>query len=137
MYHFSKLLNTSFDEAIAQVIESLQDEGFGVLTEIDAQMAFRQKLGENYRPYKILGACFPKLAYDMLQIDDKAGVLFPCNVILQAHDDGRVEVSAIDPTVMFAPINHPKAEALATEASQMLQAVIDRLNAPAYELLTS
>jgi uncharacterized protein (DUF302 family) len=126
-YHFSTMIDASFEEAIAEVTESLREEGFGILTEIDAQAAFQKKLGAEFRPYKILGACHPQIAYRMLQIDDKAGVLYPCNVVVQEHRDGRVEVSAIDPLAMFHSVPGSAAKELAIEASEKMQRVIDRL----------
>ncbi|MBD1860039.1 MULTISPECIES: DUF302 domain-containing protein [Leptolyngbya] len=129
MYHFSKVVDCSFDEAIAQVTEALQQEGMGVLTEIDAQAAFKKKLGVDFRRYRILGACHPQTAYQMLHEDDKAGVLYPCNVVVQEHEDGRVEVSAVDPIAMFAAIPSPNAKEIATNASQKVKAVIARLPA--------
>lgn len=128
-YHFSKVVDASFEEAIAQVTESLKQEGFGILTEIDAQAAFRKKLNAEFRPYKILGACHPQIAYDMLHLDDKAGVLYPCNVVVQEHDNGQVEVSAIDPLSMFVPVDNPKAREIAISASEKMQRVIDLLPA--------
>jgi uncharacterized protein (DUF302 family) len=128
-YHFSKIVDASFEEAIAQVTESLKQDGFGILTEIDAQAAFKKKLNAEFRPYKILGACHPQIAYEMLQLDDKAGVLYPCNVVVQQHSDGRVEVSAIDPLSMFVPVESPKAKEIAIAASEKMQRVIDRLPA--------
>jgi uncharacterized protein (DUF302 family) len=128
-YHFSKVVDASFEDAIAKVTASLQQEGFGLLTEIDAQAAFKKKLDIDFRQYKILGACHPQIAYDMLQLDDKAGVLYPCNVVVQAHIDGRVEVSAIDPLSMFLPVENPQAREIAIAASQKMQRVIDRLPA--------
>jgi uncharacterized protein (DUF302 family) len=127
MYHFTKVLHTSFERAIAQVTESLKLEGFGILTEIDVQAAFKKKLGSNYRPYKILGACHPGIAYQMLEIDDKAGVLYPCNVVVQERSDGVIEISAIDPLVMFAPLQAPDADKIATEARSKLQRAIESL----------
>lgn len=126
-YHFSKVVDASFDEAIAQVTASLQQEGFGILTEIDAQAAFKKKLNAEFRPYKILGACHPQIAYDMLYLDDKAGVLYPCNVVVQAHSDGRVEVSAIDPLSMFVPLDRPQSREIAITASEKMRRVMDRL----------
>jgi uncharacterized protein (DUF302 family) len=127
MYHFSKTVGVSFDAAIALVTEALKAEGMGVLTEIDVQGAFKKKLDIDFRRYKILGACHPQVAYQMLQVDDKAGVLYPCNVVVQEHDDGRVEVSAVDPLVMFLMIHSPRAKEIALEASQKMQAVMERL----------
>ncbi|UZQ55846.1 DUF302 domain-containing protein [Trichothermofontia sichuanensis B231] len=127
MYHFSAVINATFEEAIALVTEALKQEGFGVLTEIDAQAAFKKKLDVDFRPYCILGACHPSIAYQMLQTDDKAGVLYPCNVVVQQHEDGRVEVSAIDPLAMFLMLHSPKAKEIALMASEKMQAVITHL----------
>ncbi|EKV00111.1 hypothetical protein Lepto7375DRAFT_2206 [Leptolyngbya sp. PCC 7375] len=129
MYHFSKTIKASFDEAIAQVTEALKAEGMGILTEIDVQAAFKKKLGADFRNYKILGACHPQVAYNMLQTDDKAGVLYPCNVVVQEHENGQVEVSAVDPLIMFLMIHSPQAKEIALDASQKMQAVMDRLPA--------
>lgn len=126
-YYFSKVVDASFEEAIAQVTESLKQEGMGVLTEIDVQAAFKKKLDIEFRQYKILGACHPQIAYQMLQTDDKAGVLYPCNVVVQEHNDGRVEVSAVDPLIMFLTLHSPKAKEIAINVSQKMQRVIDRL----------
>jgi uncharacterized protein (DUF302 family) len=127
MYHFSKVLNASFDEAIALVTDALKAEGMGVLTEINAQAAFKKKLDIDFRRYTILGACHPQTAFQILEEDDKAGVLFPCNVVVQEHQDGRVEVSAVDPLMMFLMVHSPRAKEVAQNASTMMQRVIDRL----------
>jgi uncharacterized protein (DUF302 family) len=129
MYHFSKVVNASFDEAIALVTESLREEGMGILTEINAQAAFKKKLDLDFRRYTILGACHPLTAFHMLEEDDKTGVLFPCNVVVQEHDDGRVEVSAVDPLMMFLMVHSARAKEVALNASAMMQRVIDRLPA--------
>jgi uncharacterized protein (DUF302 family) len=130
MYHFSKTVAVAFDEAIALVTDALTAEGLGVLTEIDVQGAFKKKLDVEFRRYKILGACHPQVAYEMLQVDDKAGVLYPCNVVVQEHADGRVEVSAVDPLAMFLMIHSPRAKEIALDASKKMQAVMDRLPSP-------
>jgi uncharacterized protein (DUF302 family) len=127
MYHFSKKICASYEEAIALVTDALKAEGLGVLTEIDVQAAFKKKLDVDFRRYVILGACHPQIAYQMLQTDDKAGVLYPCNVVVQEHDDGTVEVSAVDPLMMFLMVHSPKAKEIALDASQKMQAVMERL----------
>lgn len=127
MYYFSHVLPFSFDEAIVQITDALKTQGFGILTEIDAQAAFKQKLGVDFRRYKILGACQPQIAYQMISEDDRAGVLFPCNVIVQEHTDGRVEVTAIDPVVMFLPVETANAKAIALEARERMEAVMQKL----------
>ena len=130
MYHFSKTLCVSYEEAIALVTDALKAEGLGILTEIDVQAAFKKKLDLDFRRYIILGACHPQVAYQMIQTDDKAGVLYPCNVVVQEHNDGRVEVSAVDPLMMFLMIHSPRAKEIALEASQKMQAVMERLPSP-------
>lgn len=127
MYHFSKIVCASYEDAIALVTEALREEGLGVLTTIDAQAAFKKKLDIDFRKYTILGACHPLVAYQMIQTDDKAGVLYPCNVVVQEHEDGRVEVSAVDPLMMFLMIHSPRAKEIALDASQKMQAVMERL----------
>ncbi|MGV2826706.1 DUF302 domain-containing protein [Myxosarcina sp. GI1(2024)] len=130
MNHFSKVLDTSFEGAIAQVTNALREEGMGILTEIDVRAAFKNKLDVDFRQYKILGACHPLIAYHMLQTDDKAGVFYPCNVVVQEHEDGRVEVSAVDPLMMFLTIHSPQAKEIALDASQKMQAAMERLGSP-------
>jgi uncharacterized protein (DUF302 family) len=126
-YHFSQTLDCSFEQAIALITDALQAEGMGILTEIDAQAAFKKKLDVDFRRYKILGACHPQIAYRMLQTDDKAGVLYPCNVVVQEHENGKIEVSAVDPKMMFLAITDPQAQAIANEGSQIMQSVMHRL----------
>ena len=127
MYHFSKMICASYEDAIALVTDALKAEGMGVLTKIDVQSAFKRKLDLDFRRYVILGACHPQVAHQMIETDDKAGVLYPCNVVVQEHEEGQVEVSAIDPLMMFLMIHSPRAKEIALEASQKMQAVMARL----------
>ena len=97
-YYFNKVVKTrSFDEAIDQVTKVLKEEGFGVLTEINIHDAFKEKLGVDFKKYKILGACNPGFAHKALLAEDKVGVFLPCNVIVEEHENGDIEVSAVDP----------------------------------------
>ncbi len=127
MYHFSKVVDATFDEAIALVTEALREEGMGILTEIDAQAAFKKKLDVDFRRYTILGACHPLTAFHMLEEDDKCGVLFPCNVVVQERADGQVEVAVVDPLMMFLMVHSPRAKEVAMNASAMMRRVIERL----------
>jgi len=129
-YHFSITLNTTMEEAIAQVTEALKQEGFGVLTEINVQNAFA-KHGIEFHAYRILGACHPQLAHRALQADDKAGTLFPCNVVVQDKGEGTVEVSAVNPLGMLKAVEHPDVQTMAAEASQKMEAVMGYLKTPA------
>ncbi|MDZ4383242.1 MAG: DUF302 domain-containing protein, partial [Thermodesulfovibrionia bacterium] len=79
-YYFSKILQISFDVAVAKAVEELKKEGFGILTEIDVKETLKKKLNVDFRKYKILGACNPPFAYQALQSEDKVGLMLPCNV---------------------------------------------------------
>jgi len=127
MYYFSQMLEIPFQQAIAEVTAALQQEGFGTLTDIDVKATLKKKIDVDFRPYRILGACHPLIAYQMLQIDDKAGVFYPCNVVVQEQEDGRIEVAAIDPRAMFQSLEQPQAQEIAETARQKLQAVMEHL----------
>jgi len=126
-YYFSKTLNVSFDEAITKVIEELKKEGFGILTEIDVKEALKKKLNVDYRKYKILGACNPPFAYQALQAEDKIGTMLPCNVIVQEHTEGNVEIAAVDPVASMQAIENPKLKNIAEQVQAKLKRVIDNL----------
>ena len=87
-YHFSKTVNLPFDKAVAATIEALKNHGFGVLTQIDVKDTLNKKIGVDFRPYLILGACNPKLAYEALTLEDKIGTMLPCNVVVQQREGG-------------------------------------------------
>ena len=123
-YHFSKTLAMPFDAAIAATMATLQRHGFGVLTDIDVRATLQKKLNVAFRPYRILGACNPGMAFQALQVEDKIGTMLPCNVILQQRDDGTVEVSAVDPVASMQAIDNPKLAAIASQVRGMLQQVI-------------
>jgi uncharacterized protein (DUF302 family) len=126
-YYFSKTIEAPFDDAVALTKAALSVEGFGVLTEIDVAATMKAKLGAEMAPYLILGACNPKLAHDALQVEDKIGLMLPCNVIVQSRGHYRTEVSAIDPVASMQAIdNGPLKEAAALVRSK-LAAAIERL----------
>ena len=123
-YHFSMTLAMPFDTATAATVATLQRHGFGVLTDIDVQATLQKKLNVAFRPYRILGACNPGMAFQALQAEDKIGTMLPCNVILQQRDDGTVEVSAVDPVASMQAIDNPELAAIASQVRGMLQQVI-------------
>ena len=127
-YYFAKTLSgKSFDDAVAQVTEALKEQGFGVLTEIDVKATLKAKLGEEFRDYRILGACNPSLAHKALETEDKIGTMLPCNVILQSTEDGGVEVAAVDPAASMQAVENPELEAVAETVRDRLKQVIDAL----------
>jgi uncharacterized protein (DUF302 family) len=126
-YHFSKTLEATMDAAIARVTEALKVEGFGVLTEIDVQKTLKAKINADFRPYRILGACNPGFAHQALLAEDKIGTMLPCNVVVQEHAPGKVEVSAIDPMESMKAVDNPALGAVATEVRDRLKRVIATL----------
>jgi uncharacterized protein (DUF302 family) len=123
-YHITTTLAGSFDQAIARVKEALQKRGFGVLTEIDVAATLKNKLGAEFRPYRILGACNPRMALRALEAEDKIGTMLPCNVILQEQAPGRIEVSAVDPVASMVAIDNPKLKEVAEEVRGLLAEAI-------------
>jgi len=127
-YYFSKsLVNVTFDEAIQKVTESLKEEGFGILTEIDIKTTLKKKLDVDFYNYKILGACNPPYAYKALLAEDKIGTMLPCNVIVQEKEAGLIEVSAVDPAASMQAIENGELTAIANEIRAKLQKVINAL----------
>lgn len=124
-YNLTKKVNYSFDEALEKTKAALSTEGFGVISEIDLKDKFREKLNIDFREYRILGACNPKLAYQAIEKEDKIGVLLPCNVLIQTHEDGQVEVTAVNPMETMSGVNNPELDLIAHEVSDKLQKVIE------------
>jgi uncharacterized protein (DUF302 family) len=126
-YYFTKILQTTLDDAVSRVTEGLKKEGFGVLTEIDIKETLKKKLNVDFRKYRILGACNPQYALKALEAEDKIGTMMPCNVIVQEIAGVGVEISAIDPVVSLQAIKNPKIDEIARQVRDMLRAVIERL----------
>lgn len=120
-------LRASFEEALVRVPEALKSEGFGVLTEIDVQSTLKQKIGVDFRRYKILGACNPPLAHEALQAEIEIGLMLPCNVIVYEDDDRLAVVVAIDPTKTVAGTGNPKLVTLAETVKEKLTRALARL----------
>jgi uncharacterized protein (DUF302 family) len=128
-YYFNKVVKTTnFDTAIEQVTEELKKEGFGVLTEIDVQATLKKKIDVDFKKYRILGACNPTFAHKALQNEDKIGVFLPCNVIVEEHQNGDIEVSAVDPIASMGAVKNDSLEPIATEVQAKLKKVIAGLN---------
>ena len=109
------------DHAIERVTKALGAEGFGILTRIDMHSKIKEKTGKDIVPTVILGACNPQLAHRALKLEDKIGTMLPCNVIVQQHEGGGVEVSAVDPVASMMAVGNPK---LAPIAGEVIEAAL-------------
>ena len=126
-FGFGKEIELSFDDAINKVTEVLQDEGFGVLSDIDVSAKMKEKLNEDMPRYRILGACNPALAFQAISAVDDIGLLLPCNVLVREDAEGKVHVDFMDPASVLSLVDHPGIEPLAAEVKAKLERACDAL----------
>ena len=117
-------IRAPFDEVVNVTIDALEDEGFGVLCNIDVQTTFERKLNEEFRQYRILGACNPALAHEGLNMEINLGALLPCNVVVYETDKENIIVSAIDPNQLVGITDNPALDTIATDVSERFERVL-------------
>lgn len=130
---FNVELSLPFGDAVTRVREALKQEGFGVLTEIDLRAAFLEKLGREFRPYVILGACNPPLAFSAISADPSVGLLLPCNVTVEWLAEGRTGVRLTDPEALLSTValqGAPELTAVARDARERMVRVAGSLAKP-------
>ena len=123
-YGFGKSVDRSFADAVARVTQSLQDEGFGILTDIDVAATMKKKLNQDMQPYRILGACNPPLAHRAIEAEPSIGLLLPCNVVVRQDGLGKVHVEFMDPNAVLELVGKPEIALLASEVRQRLERVM-------------
>jgi uncharacterized protein (DUF302 family) len=123
-YGFGKKVQRTFDDALARVIQALQTEGFGVLSDIDVAATMKKKLDRDLPPYRILGACNPPLAYRAISAEPSIGLLLPCNVVVRQDAQGAVHVEFMDPSAVLDMVDAPEVSAVAEEVKQRLERVM-------------
>ena len=128
-YYMATILPISFGEALERTEKALKQEGFGIISRIDIQEALKTKIDVDFRPYTILGACNPKLAYEALKIEDKVGTMLPCNVVVQELGPRQTEVAAIDPVASMQAIENAELTEAAREVRTKLGRVMENLRA--------
>jgi uncharacterized protein (DUF302 family) len=129
MYAFSTKTSKSYDDAIAAVTEALQEQGFGVLTEINVSAVLKKKLGIDKKPYVILGACNPVLANQAMEAEPDIGLLLPCNVVVREEEDGTTTVAFMDPSSVLSLVDNPDVGELAAEVRKRLEKVCEQMAA--------
>jgi uncharacterized protein (DUF302 family) len=126
-YYISKTVNQSFDTVVADVTARLKEQGFGLLTDIDVQATLKSKIGADMGKYRILGACNPRFAHEALTMEDKLGVLLPCNVIVRETAEKRVEVASVDPVAAMERTDNPALRSTAEEVRRLLTAAVQQI----------
>jgi len=126
-YYLSRTVDAALEEVVQRVTRALKEEGFGVLTDIDVQATLKDKLGVDMPAYRILGACNPSFAHQALQVEDKLGVLLPCNVIVRDAGGGHSEVAAIDPVASMDRTGNPELASFAEEVRVRLRRAVERV----------
>jgi len=126
-YYFSKTLNVTFEEAVKLTTEALKSEGFGVISEINMHEKLKEKLGVDFKRYRILGACNPPLAYKALQAEEKIGTMLPCNVLVIEQGQNKIEIAAVNPVASMQAITNPALGDAALEVTNKLKKVINNL----------
>ena len=126
-YYFNKIISSDFDSAIEKVTEQLKSEGFGVLTEIDVKKTLKEKIDVDFRKYKILGACNPPNAFKALSNEPYIGLMLPCNVVVQESENGKIDISAVDPLASMQAVSNPHLEEIAGNIRLKLERVINSL----------
>lgn len=127
---FEVIVNQPFDQAIDAAIAALKTQGFGILTRIDVRATLKEKLGVDFRPYVILGACNPPLAHKALEFASEVGLLLPCNVTVEALDDSRSLVRIANPGMMVQAVHRPadtEMQNVADTATAKIRLVIEQL----------
>lgn len=119
-YYISKTVDKPFDAVITEVTTRLKEQGFGLLTDIDVQATLKSKIGADMGRYRILGACNPRFAHEALKLEDKLGVLLPCNVIVRETADHQVEVASVDPVTAMERTGNPDLRTTAEEVRRLL-----------------
>lgn len=127
-YTVQSHVSGNFDDVVDTTIAALEDEGFGVLCDIDVQATFAEKLGQEYRQYRILGACNPALAHEGLSEEIELGALLPCNVIVYEDDDGEMVVSAVNPKQLVGIAGNDALDDIATDVSERFDRVLSSVS---------
>ena len=126
-YGFNVTVKGSMDQVVKKVVDALQTEGFGVLTEIDVQATLKKKLNIDRKPYRILGACNPGYAHQALDAEPDIGLLLPCNVVVREEADGSIDVGFMDPEAVLGLVKSEAVRKIGKEVRMKLERVRDAL----------
>lgn len=123
-YTLSRVLDCDFDTAVERLTKSLNKEGFGIMTEIELDQVFKDKLGKDFKRYKIIGACNPNFAYDGVRKEEDLGLILPCKLAVQYVSDRETRIVAIESKVLFGFINNPALNCVRDDISTKIELVM-------------
>jgi len=126
-YGYQRVINDSFENVEIRTRESVMEQGFGVLTEVNVKDTLKTKLDVDFIKYTILGVCNPPLAFDALKIEKGVGLFMPCNIVLWENEDGSTTVNAFDTTIMSDRIKNDEIEKLAQRVNKILKTALDKI----------
>jgi len=126
-YGYSKVVAMGYDDAIVFITEEIKKEGFGVLTSIDVTETFRKKLGVEFKPYTILGACNPHFAHESLMAEEEIGLMLPCNIIVYVNDANETVISAINPMASMQAVQNPALAGFAVEVQGKIKSIMQNI----------
>ncbi len=126
-YGYQRTVQLSFEDADNRIRETLEENGFGVLTEIDVKSTLKKKLDKDFQKYTILGACNPLLAFEALNDEQAIGLLLPCNVVLWENEDLSTTIAAIDANKMMTIVENSHLYNLANKVNTLLQKAVDNV----------
>ena len=126
-YSLGGVTDLGFETAVERVREALKNQGFGVITEIDAKKVLKEKLGIDRSRYLILGACNPTFAHKALEVDPEIGTLLPCNVVVYEKEQGKVVVTAMDAEAALKLAGNSKIEDIAREVRKKIHAALESI----------
>lgn len=124
-YYHSRIYNDNFENTEQKITEALKERGFGIITSVDVTNTFKEKLEKDFRKYKILGACNPKNAFEAIGIEDKIGLMLPCNVIIQEKSENQTEIAAIDPVASMQAVENDNLTPIAERIRDILKEAVD------------
>ena len=126
-YGYSRVVPMGYQEAIEFISEEVKKEGFGILTTIDVTETFRKKLGVDFKPYTILGACNPHFAHESLLVEEEIGLMLPCNIIVYVNDKNETVISAINPMASMQAVENPALAGSAKEVQNKIKSIMENI----------
>jgi uncharacterized protein (DUF302 family) len=126
-YYFEKTVDYSVEDAVDKVTKYLEPHGFRILTHIDLQKTLHERIGADVRPYRILGACNPNFANEAIGQEANVGLMLPCNIVIQANEDGGTTVAAINPDRTVKTIGNQHLDVIVSKVKDVMQSMINNI----------